>query len=60
MEKFVYVTTNPEKVKEAQRVFVEKYNLPITITQPEIEILEIQSKTCIEVAKFSAKYADLI
>lgn len=57
MEKLIYLTTNKEKVKEANEFFNKKYGFDIQIVNPDFEILEIQAKTCTEVASFSAKYA---
>ena len=54
--KLIYLTTNPNKVAEANDFFVKKYGFEIQIMQPGFEVLEIQAKTCGEVAKFSAKY----
>lgn len=51
-----YLTTNIRKVEEANRHFVEKYGFKINIMNPDLEVLEIQAKSSIEVAKFSAKY----
>lgn len=56
-EKPVYLTTNEGKFKEAEYIFKEKYGFDIDIIEPDFEILEIQSKDCKEVAKFSVKYA---
>lgn len=56
MNKLVYLTTNPHKVEEANRFFKEKYGFDIEIMKPDFEVLEIQAKTCAEVASFSAKY----
>ncbi len=57
MNKLIYLTTNKEKVREANTFFKEKYGFNIEIVNPDFEILEIQAKTCGEVAGFSAKYA---
>ena len=57
MKKLIYLTTNKEKVREANTFFKEKYGFNIEIVNPDFEILEIQAKTCSEVAGFSAKYA---
>lgn len=57
MKKLVYLTTNPHKVEEANEFFGKKYGFNIEIVNPDFEILEIQAKTCSEVAGFSAKYA---
>jgi len=56
-EKPVYLTSNKGKFEEAQYIFKEKYGFDIDIKEPDFEILEIQSKDCKEVAKFSVKYA---
>lgn len=55
--KLIYLTTNPNKVAEANEIFSKKYGFNIEIVKPEFEILEIQAKTCSEVVSFSAKYA---
>jgi XTP/dITP diphosphohydrolase len=57
MNKLIYLTTNPHKTEEARLIFKEKYGFDIEIVKPDFEILEIQAKTCAEVASFSAKYA---
>lgn len=57
MNKIIYLTTNPNKVEEAQKIFIEKYGLDLEIINPNFEILEIQAETCSKVAAFSAKYA---
>ena len=57
MEKLIYLTTNPHKVEEANKFFKEKCGFNIEIVNPDFEILEIQAKSCSEVAGFSAKYA---
>ena len=57
MQKLIYLTTNPHKVAEANRWFRDKYGFEIEIVNPDFEIIEIQAKTCAEVAAFSAKYA---
>ncbi|MCP4354878.1 MAG: hypothetical protein GY793_04450 [Proteobacteria bacterium] len=57
MKKLIYLTTNPHKVEEANKFFKEKYGFNLEIMDPDFEVLEIQAKSCIDVAKFSAKYA---
>lgn len=57
MEKLIYLTTNPHKVEEANEFFGKKYGFNIEIVNPDFDIIEIQAKTCAEVATFSAKYA---
>lgn len=57
MNKLIYLTTNPHKADEANRFFRQKYGFVIEIMHPDFEIIEIQAKTCAEVASFSAKYA---
>jgi len=57
MEKLDYLTTNPHKVEEANRFFVEHYGFNIDIINPDFEIIEIQAKSCVDVVTFSAKYA---
>ena len=56
MEKLIYLTTNPNKVNEANEFFGKKYGFNIEIVNPDFEILEIQAETCGEVAAFSAEY----
>ena len=55
--KLIYLTTNPHKVNEANKFLNEKYGFNLEIVNPGFDIIEIQAKTCAEVAKFSAKYA---
>ena len=55
MEKLIYLTTNPNKVSEANEFFGKKYGFNLEIVNPDFEILEIQAETCTEVAAFSAK-----
>lgn len=57
MEKLIYLTTNQNKVNEANEFFGKKYGFNLEIVNPDFEILEIQAKTCTEVAAFSAEYA---
>ena len=57
MKKLIYLTTNPHKVEEANEFFLFFYWFNLEIVNPDFEILEIQAETCVEVAKFSAKYA---
>ena len=57
MEKLIYLTTNPHKVEEANEFFEKKYGFNLEIMNPDFEVIEIQAKTCGEVAAFSAKYA---
>lgn len=56
MEKLIYLTTNLNKVNEANEFFGKKYGFNIEIVNPDFEILEIQAETCGEVAAFSAEY----
>ena len=56
MKELIYLTTNPNKVNEANEFFGKKYGFNIKIVNPDFEILEIQAKTCSEVAAFSAEY----
>ena len=57
MEKLIYLTTNPNKVNEANEFFEKKYGFNIEIVNPDFEIIEIQAETCSKVAAFSAEYA---
>ena len=56
-KKLIYLTTNTRKLKEANYFFKEKYGFDLEIINPDFEVLEIQAKTCAEVAAFSARYA---
>lgn len=57
MSKIIYLTTNPNKMEEAKKIFIDKYGLDLEIINPNFEILEIQAESCSKVAAFSAKYA---
>ena len=57
MSKLIYLTTNPHKVEEANEFFGKKYGFNLEVMNPDFEVIEIQAKTCGEVAAFSAKYA---
>ena len=45
MEKLIYLTTNPNKVNEANEFFWKKYGFNLEIVNPDFEILEIQAET---------------
>lgn len=57
MKKLIYLTTNKNKIEEANEFFMKKYGFNLEIMDPKFEILEIQAKTCSEVAAYSAKFA---
>lgn len=57
MEKLIYLTTNKFKMREANYFFKTKYGFSLEIMNPDFEILETQAKSCIDVVKFSVKYA---
>lgn len=57
MGKLIYLTTNKFKMKEANYYFQTKYGFDLEIMDPSFEIPEIQAKNCIDVVKFSVKYA---
>ena len=57
MEKLIYLTTNQNKVNEANEFFGKKYGFNLEIVNPNFEILEIQADNCKDVAAFSAEYA---
>ena len=57
MSKLIYLTTNPHKLEEANEFFGKKYGFNLEVMNPDFEVIEIQAKTCGEVAAFSAKYA---
>lgn len=52
--KIYYVTSNNDKIKLAKMIFKD---LDVEIIKEDIEIPEIQSLDCNEVAKYSAEYA---
>ena len=54
-KKLIYLTTNPNKVNEANEFFGKKYGFNIEIVNPNFEILEIQAENCKEVASFSTE-----
>ena len=56
-KKLIYLTTNRHKVEEANELLVKKYGINLEIMTPSFEVIEIQAKSCSEVAAFSAKYA---
>lgn len=56
-QQLLYLTSNPGKVEEAKRHFRDRYGFDTSIVNPDFEILEIQAKTCPEVASFRVKYA---
>jgi XTP/dITP diphosphohydrolase len=53
---FVYLTTNINKIEEIKFHF-GRYDMEVSVEKPNFEILEIQGTDCLEVAKYSAKYA---
>ena len=55
--KLIYLTTNKFKFREAEMVLHDQYGIELEVVNPNFEILEIQAKTCAEVAGFSARYA---
>ena len=57
MKKITYLTTNKDKIYEAQRYFGEKLGFEIEIMNPDFELVEIQAKNCSDVVTFTAKYA---
>lgn len=57
MLKITYLTTNPDKIYEAQEFFGKKLGINIEIMNPEFKLVEIQAKTCAEVVAFTVKYA---
>lgn len=57
MNNLVYLTTNPNKVEEANKFFSKKYGFNLKIVNPDFEILEIQADNCADVVAFSVKYA---
>ncbi len=56
-KELIYLTTNKEKMREADEFFSKKYGFNLKIMNPDFEVLEIQAETCSKVAAFSAKYA---
>ena len=57
MTKLIYLTGNRGKAEEANRFFRDKFGFDLEIKSPDFEVVEIQAKTCSEVAAFSAQYA---
>lgn len=57
MRKITYLTTNSDKVREAQRFFGEKLGIDIEMMNPNFDLIEIQAKTCAELVAFTVKYA---
>ena len=57
MSKLIYLTTNKFKMEEANYFFKTKHGFDLEIMDPSFEIPEIQAKSCIDVVKFSVKYA---
>ena len=57
MEKLIYLTTNKFKMEESSYFFKKKYGFDLEIMDPSFEIPEIQAKSCLDVVKFSVKYA---
>lgn len=57
MSKLIYLTTNKFKMKEANYFFSTKYGFELQIMDPSFEIPEIQANNCLDVVKFSVKYA---
>lgn len=57
MNKLIYLTTNPDKIKEAELVLNGKFHLNIEIRKVDFYIPEIQADNCGDVAKFSAEFA---
>ena len=60
MKKLIYLTTNPDKKREAELVLRGKYGIDVEIVIPDFTIPEIQADNCAKVAKFSAQYASNI
>ncbi len=57
LPKITYLTSNPGKVEEANRHFVERYGFEVEIMNPDFELLEIQAASSVEVVKFTVEYA---
>lgn len=41
MKKLIYLTTNPDKVERANKIFKGKYGFNVEIVNPDFEIPEI-------------------
>ena len=54
-KKLIYLTTNPNKINEANEFFGKKYGFNIEIVNPNFEILEIQAENWKEEASFSTE-----
>ena len=57
MEKPIYLTTNKFKMREANYYFNSKYGFELEIMNPSFEIPEIQASSCLDVVKYSVKWA---
>ena len=57
MAKLTYVTGNTHKKEELEYFFKDEPSVQIDIIDPGFEVLEIQAKTCADIAAFSSKYA---
>lgn len=57
MFKITYLTTNQDKVYEAQEFFGKKLGIDIEVMNQKFKLIEIQAKTCAEVVAFTVKYA---
>lgn len=57
MKKITYLTSNKDKIYEAQKYFGEKLGFEIEIMNPDFELFEIQAKNCSDVVAFTVKYA---
>ena len=56
----IYLTSNPDKMREAKEFFEKKYGLEVEILNPDFEPVEIQASTCAEVVAYTVKDAAAI
>ena len=53
----IYLTSNPDKMREAKEFFEKKYGIEVEILNPDFEPVEIQATTCSEVVAYTVKDA---
>lgn len=53
----IYLTSNPDKMREAKEFFEKKHGLEVEILNPDFEPVEIQASTCAEVVAYTVKDA---
>ena len=53
----IYLTSNPDKMREAKEFFEKKCGFEVEILNPDFEPVEIQASTCAEVVAYTVKDA---